>query len=130
MGMLKRLSYILKYLLDFKNNLINIGSGCATLYHLSMTYITVYNLSININYRILAVELNYRFTLIFNIKRQWKIQDPWGISFFFFGEGAEKPNIKQIVKKKKIGKKNLKNRGKIGKIRFFFTENSLKTKMC
>ena len=54
--------YILKYLLDFKNNLINIG--CTTLYHLSMMYITVYNLSININYRILAVELNYRFTEI------------------------------------------------------------------
>ena len=51
---------ILKYLLDFKNNLINIG--CATLYHLSMMYITVYNLSININYHILAAELNYRFT--------------------------------------------------------------------
>ena len=51
MGTVKRLSYILKYLLDFKNNLINIG--CATLYHLSMTYITVYNLSINSNYRIL-----------------------------------------------------------------------------
>ena len=33
-------AYILKYLLDFKNNLINIG--CATLYHLSMTYITLY----------------------------------------------------------------------------------------
>ena len=45
MGTVKRLSYILKYLLDFKNDLINIG--CATLYHLSMTYITVYNLSIN-----------------------------------------------------------------------------------
>ena len=42
-------AYILKikYLLDFKNNLINIG--CATLYHLSMMYITVYNLSINSN---------------------------------------------------------------------------------
>ena len=38
-------AYILKYLLDVENNLINIG--CATLYHLSMTYITVYNLSIN-----------------------------------------------------------------------------------
>ena len=45
-------AYILKYLLDFKNNLLNIG--CATQYHLSMTYITVYNLSINSNYRILA----------------------------------------------------------------------------
>ena len=53
-------AYILKYLLDFKNNLINIG--CATLYHLSMTYITVNNLSINSNYRILAAELNYRCT--------------------------------------------------------------------
>ena len=57
-------AYILKYLLDFKNNLINIG--CASLYHLSMTYITVYNLSINSNYRILAAELNYRFS------RFWK----------------------------------------------------------
>ena len=34
MGTVKRLRYILKDLLDFKNNLINIG--CATLYHLSM----------------------------------------------------------------------------------------------
>ena len=34
-------AYILTYLLDFKNNLINIA--CATLYHLSMKYITVYN---------------------------------------------------------------------------------------
>ena len=58
MGTVKRL--ILKYVLDFKNNLINIG--CATLYHLSVKYITVYNLSININYRILAAELNYKFT--------------------------------------------------------------------
>ena len=45
-------AYILKYLLDFKNNLIDIE--CATLYHPSMTYITVYNLAINSNYRILA----------------------------------------------------------------------------
>ena len=30
-----------------------------------MTYITVYNLSINSNYRILAAELNYRFTFIY-----------------------------------------------------------------
>ena len=58
-------AYILKYLSDFKNNLINIG--CATLYHLSMTYITLYNLSINCNYRILAAELNYRFTKIFTV---------------------------------------------------------------
>ena len=28
-----------------------------------MTYITVYNLSINSNYRILAAKLNYRFIL-------------------------------------------------------------------
>ena len=53
-------AFILKYLIHFKNNLINIG--CATLYHLSMTYITVNNLSINYNYRILAAELKYRFT--------------------------------------------------------------------
>ena len=52
-------AYILKYLLDFKNNLINIG--CATVYHLSITYITV-NLSLNGNYRIWAAELNYGFT--------------------------------------------------------------------
>ena len=63
MGTVKK-AYILKYLLDFKNNLINIG--CATLYHPSMTYITVYNLSINSNYRILAAELNYRFTELYN----------------------------------------------------------------
>ena len=31
-----------------------------------MMYITVYNLSININYRILAAELNYRFTIMSN----------------------------------------------------------------
>ena len=53
-------AYILKYLLDFKNNLIKIG--CATLYHLSMTHITVYYLSINSDYRNLAAKLNYRFT--------------------------------------------------------------------
>ena len=63
-------AYILKYLLDFKNNLINIG--CATLYHLSMTYITVYNLLINSNCRILAVQLNYRFTVISVIKDFFK----------------------------------------------------------
>ena len=61
-GTVKGLNYILKYLLDLKNNLINIG--CATLYHLSMTCITVYYLSINSNYRILAAELNYRFTIL------------------------------------------------------------------
>ena len=65
-------AYILKYLLDFENNLINIG--CATLYHLSMTYITVYNLSINSNYRILPAELNYRFTFdIHLVKTSCKI---------------------------------------------------------
>ena len=36
----KAYSYIkIGYLLDFKNNIINIG--CATLYHLSMVYVTV-----------------------------------------------------------------------------------------
>ena len=39
-----------------------------------MTYITVYNLSINSNYRILTAELNYRFTnavhnLLNNLRR-------------------------------------------------------------
>ena len=39
-----------------------INIGCATLCHLSMMYITVYNMSFNSNCRILAEELNYRFT--------------------------------------------------------------------
>ena len=68
-------AYILKYLLDFKNNLINIR--CATLYHLSMMYITVDNLSINSNYRILPAELpsskvwqmSYKFIRHFGMKK-------------------------------------------------------------
>ena len=36
-----------------------INIGCATLYHLSMIYVTVYNMSFNSNYCILAAELNY-----------------------------------------------------------------------
>ena len=81
-------AYILKYQLDFKNNLIN--NGCATLYHLSMTCITVYNLSINSNYRILAAELNYRFTnytlniLVFLYWCWWQII-LGTFSFFFTG---------------------------------------------
>ena len=39
-----------------------INIGCATLYHLSMMYVTVYNVSFNSNCHILAAELNYRFT--------------------------------------------------------------------
>ena len=39
-----------------------INIGCATLYHLSMMYVTVYDMSFNSNCRILAAELNYRFT--------------------------------------------------------------------
>ena len=42
-------------------NIINIG--CATLYYLSMMYVTVYNMSYNSNCRILAAELNNRFTI-------------------------------------------------------------------
>ena len=38
--------------------------GCATLYHLSMMYVTVYNMPFNNNCRILATQLNYRFTPI------------------------------------------------------------------
>ena len=72
MGTVKRLSNILNYLLDFKNNLINIE--CATLYHPSMTYITVYNLSINSNYRILAAKLNYRFTNFFFLIQRFGFQ--------------------------------------------------------
>ena len=41
-----------------------INIGCATLYHLSMMYETVYNMSFNSNCRILAAELKYRFTKI------------------------------------------------------------------
>ena len=44
-----------------------INIGCATLYHLSMMYVTVYNMSFNSNCRILAAELNYRFTILFII---------------------------------------------------------------
>ena len=44
-----------------------INIGCATLYHLSMMYVTVYNMSFNSNCRILAVDLNYRFTILFII---------------------------------------------------------------
>ena len=40
-----------------------INIGCATLYHLSMMYVTVYDMSFNSNCRILAAELNYRFTV-------------------------------------------------------------------
>ena len=39
-----------------------INIGCATLYYLSMMYVTVYNMSFDSNCRILAAELNYRFT--------------------------------------------------------------------
>ena len=44
-----------------------INIGCATLYHLSTMYVTVYNMSFNSNCRILAAELNYRFTILFII---------------------------------------------------------------
>ena len=43
-----------------------INIGCATLYHLSMMYVAVYNMSFNSNCRILAAELKYRFTQIFS----------------------------------------------------------------
>ena len=41
-----------------------INIGCATLYNLSMMYVTVYIISFNSNCRILAAELNYRFTQV------------------------------------------------------------------
>ena len=41
-----------------------INIGCATLYHLSMMYVTVYNMSFNSNCRILAADRNYRFTIL------------------------------------------------------------------
>ena len=49
-------------LLDIFLYIFFINIGCATLYHLSMMYVTVYNMSFNSNCRILAAELNYRFT--------------------------------------------------------------------
>ena len=61
-----------------------INIECATLYHLSMMYVTVYDMSFNSNCRILAAELNYRFTLAshrsFNYDQQ-KLREAW--------EGAE-----------------------------------------
>ena len=51
-----------------------INIGCATLYHLSLMNVTVYNMSFNSNCRILAAELNYRFTK--NPVRIWKIDIP------------------------------------------------------
>ena len=62
-------AYVLKSLLDFKNNLINIG--CPTLHHLSMMYIAVNIICqlIVANNRILASELNYRFTLLLNAEK-------------------------------------------------------------
>ena len=44
-----------------------INVGCATLYHLSMMYVTVYNMSFNSNCRILSAELNYRFTKLLTL---------------------------------------------------------------
>ena len=45
-----------------------VNIGWATLYHLSMMYVTVYNLTFNSNCQILPAELNYRFTIIYNNK--------------------------------------------------------------
>ena len=39
-----------------------INIGCATLFHLTMMYVTLYNMSLNSNCHILAAKLNYRFT--------------------------------------------------------------------
>ena len=47
--------------------------------------------------------------------------DPWGIGSF---RGREKPNIKQIVKKKSV--KKSEKVAKSEKSFFFFTENGLK----
>ena len=51
------IAHILIYIF-FKN------IGCATLYHLSIMYVTVYNMSFNSDCCILAAELNYRFTIM------------------------------------------------------------------
>ena len=58
------------------------------------------------------------FLPIFNIKRQWGTRGETGV----LRGGGKKPNIKQIVKKKKKRSKNFKNRQnrkKNGEIRFF-----------
>ena len=44
-----------------------INIGCATLYYLSMMYVTVYVMSFNSNCSILAAELKYRFTDLVNL---------------------------------------------------------------
>ena len=50
-----------------------INIGCATLYHLFMMYVTVYNMSFNSNCRILVAELNYRFTINLYLLNKYKI---------------------------------------------------------
>ena len=59
------LSYLSMCLLHIFLYIFFINIGCATLYHLSMMYVTVYDMSFNSNCRILAAKLNYRFTKIF-----------------------------------------------------------------
>ena len=43
-----------------------INIGCATLYYISMMYVTVYVMSFNSNCCILAAELNYMFTFSYS----------------------------------------------------------------
>ena len=62
-----------------------INIGCATLYYLSMMYVTVYVMSFNSNCCILAAEQNYRFTknlklMKFNefcLYREKRNRPPW-----------------------------------------------------
>ena len=56
------------YLLHTFLYIFFINIGCATQYHLSMMYVTVYNVLFNSNCRILAAELNYRFTVLRHVE--------------------------------------------------------------
>ena len=49
-----------------------------------MMYITVYNLSINSNYRILAAELNYRFTTFSTTITSWLVYNAYVNVFLKF----------------------------------------------
>ena len=72
MGTVRLLFMLSTCLLHIFLYIFFINIGCATVYHLSMMYVTVYNMSIYSNCHILAAELKYRFTQKFSMKI-WKI---------------------------------------------------------
>ena len=65
-----------------------INIGCATLYHLSMIYVTVYNMSFNSNCCILAEELNYRFTIFFDVDSNFQIYSLLVFGGLFASDGS------------------------------------------